>query len=406
MRKVSPVLYLPVFLCAFVFFSCSQEDNSIVDPVEPDNPVPETGTSAIERVFGDNIDLDNLYNYASPSIPGYIDKDNSAGREISDEGATLGRILFYDKQLSVNNTISCASCHQQSMAFGDPEQLSTGVNGMTGRHSMRLINSRYADETEFFWDERANSLEDQTTQPIQDHIEMGFSGQNGDPDLNALIVKLEELDYYQELFTFVYGDANITEARMQSAMAQFIRSIHSFDSRYDLGRRQVNGNNQNFPNFTEEENQGKRLFMTAPGNGGAGCNGCHRAPEFDIDPNSDNNGVTTVANMMQNMDFTVSRAPSLRDLTKTDGSLNGPMMHDGSFTTLRQVIDHYNDIMITPGNNNLDRRLRGGGPGMGPNGNGQSLQLSEVEKNALESFLRTLSGSMVYTDPKWSDPFE
>jgi len=94
--------------------------------------------------------------------------------------ATLGRVLFYDKQLSANGAIACASCHKQEFAFSDTAQQSVGLNGgLTGRHSMRLVNSRFADEVRFFWDERASSLEDQTTQPIQDHVEMGFSGENG-----------------------------------------------------------------------------------------------------------------------------------------------------------------------------------------------------------------------------------
>ena len=109
----------------------------------------------------------------------YIDDDNSGGNAITNSSVLLGRVLFYDKNLSVDNTISCASCHQQVNGFGDDARLSQGVDGMTGRHSMRLINARFGNERRFFWDERANSLEQQTTMPIQDHIEMGFSGQGG-----------------------------------------------------------------------------------------------------------------------------------------------------------------------------------------------------------------------------------
>ena len=149
------------------------------------------------------IDLDNLFNYANQAIPNYINKDNTTTNPIDDKIATLGRVLFYDTNLSNNNTIACASCHIQEFAFGDPATQSIGLNGgLTGRHSMRLVNSRFADEVRFFWDERAATLEDQTTQPIQDHIEMGFSGTNGDPDFNDLITKLSAIDYYQTLFEF------------------------------------------------------------------------------------------------------------------------------------------------------------------------------------------------------------
>ena len=119
-------------------------------------------------IIAGTIDLDNLFNYESQTVPNYITKDNTAGNTISDEAATLGRVLFYDKQLSLNNTIACGSCHMQEFAFGDTAQLSVGfVGGLTDRHAMRLVNPRFADEVHFFWDERANTLEDQTTQPIQ-----------------------------------------------------------------------------------------------------------------------------------------------------------------------------------------------------------------------------------------------
>jgi cytochrome c peroxidase len=104
---------------------------------------------------------------------------------------------------------------------------------------MRLINSRFARENKFFWDERANTLELQTTQPIQNHIEMGFSGTLGDADLNTLITKLQKIGYYQELFKYTYGSETVSENKIQLALAQFIRSIQSFDSKYDAGRALV-----------------------------------------------------------------------------------------------------------------------------------------------------------------------
>jgi len=116
---------------------------------------------------------------------------------------------------------------------------------------MRLVNARFSEEVRFFWDERAANLEDQTSQPIQDHIEMGFSGTNGDPSLDDLIAKLSNIEYYPILFEQAFGSTNITEQRMQNAMAQFIRSIQSFDSRYDQGRAQVNNRRNNFNNFTK-----------------------------------------------------------------------------------------------------------------------------------------------------------
>ncbi len=129
---------------------------------------------------------------------------------------------------------------------------------------MRLVNVRFAEETRFFWDERAATLEEQTTQPIQDNIELGFSGNDGQPAIDSLLTRLATIEYYVPLFTAAFGDANITEERMQKALAQFLRSIQSFDSRYDTGRRQVNADPQPFPNFTISENRGKQLFFAPP----------------------------------------------------------------------------------------------------------------------------------------------
>jgi len=344
------------------------------------------------------IDLNNLANYASQGQPNYITKDNTAGNPITDKGATLGRVLFYDKKLSVNNTIACASCHKQQFAFGDTACQSIGVTGaFTTRHAMRLINARFADETRFFWDERAVSLEDQTSKPIQSHDEMGFSGQNGDPGLDSLIAKMTQITYYPTLFSFVYGDPAITETRIQKALAQFVRSIQSFDSKFDAGLAQAGNLNAPFQNFTAQENQGKMLFLAPPNAGGAGCQGCHRAPEFDIDPNTRNNGVISMAGNATGMDLTNTRAPSLRDIFNPAGMLNGPLMHTGSFGSVSQVIDHYNLIPFNPANTNLDPRLAG------PASN---LQLTQAQKSALQAFIKTLSGTNVYTDPKWSSPFD
>jgi cytochrome c peroxidase len=378
--------------------SCNDNDEGTYTAITVSYP-------AVEAEFGSSVDLKNLANYANQTIPAYITKDNSGLNAISDKGATLGRVLFYDTKMSANNTISCSSCHKQEVAFGDNVVASTGVNGTTGRHSMRLINTRFATESKFFWDERAASLEIQTTMPIKDHGEMGFSGTGGDLSFNDLIIKLSAVDYYKELFKFVYGSEEITETKIQFALAQFIRSIQSFDSKYDIGRASAPNDGVNFANFTAQENQGKNLFLTPPTfnasgvrtGGGIGCAGCHRAPEFDIDPNSRNNGIIgTISGV--GIDITNTRAPSLRDLVKVDGTLNGQIMHTGVITSLQAAIGHYGTITIAPGNTNLDPRLT-------PGGFGQQLNLNATEVNAVIAFLRTLSGTDVYTNTKWSNPF-
>ena len=395
---MKPFKILPLFVVVFSVLSCNNTDEENYTPITETYP-------AVQAEFGSSVDLNNLANYANQTVPAYITKDNSLLNPITDKGATLGRVLFYDKKMSSNNTVSCSSCHKQAVAFGDNSVASTGVNGTTGRHSMRLINTRFATESKFFWDERAATLEIQTTMPIKDHGEMGFSGTNGDLNFNALITKLSAINYYKELFKFVYGSEEITETKIQFALAQFIRSIQSFDSKYDVGRAGAPNDGAPFTNFTTQENQGKNLFLTPPTfnasgvrtAGGMGCAGCHRAPEFDIDPNSRNNGI--IGNIVgTGSDVTDTRAPSLRDLVKVDGTTNGQMMHTGVITTLQQAIGHYGTINIAPGNNNLDPRLR-------PGGVGQQLNLTATEVNAVIAFLRTLSGTDVYMNTKWSNPF-
>ena len=390
-----------------------------------DDTTPVDGNSDVVQGAGDTddstesvvISLDNTFDYSNQAVPAYIQKDNTGSNVITNAGAALGRVLFYDTALSTNNQVSCSSCHQQSVGFSDSNVVSSGVNGVTARHSMRLINSRFSVETQFFWDERANSLEQQATQPIRDHGEMGFSGTNGAPTFDQLITTLANTDYYPELFTQAFGNSVITEERMQDALAQFIRSIQSFDSRYDQGRAQARNNNSNFANFTDAENEGKRLFMERgnfdaatgqrqPG-GGLGCNGCHRAPEFDIDENSRNNGVISVAGNVLETDISNTRSPSLRDLFNADGIENGPFMHDGSLATFDAVLDHYNDITVNRlENRNLDGRLNGtGGNGNNGNAQGQKLQLTAAERSAITAFMKTLTGRNIYSDPKWSNPF-
>lgn len=391
--------FFPLFSLASICFlaSCSKNDNT--------NYIPVATYPNVSNAFGNNIDLSNLKNYANQTVPAYITKDNGMSNPITDKGATLGRVLFYDKNLSSNNTISCSSCHQQAHAFGDTKIASDGINGTTARHTMRLINTRFANETKFFWDERAVNLETQTTMPIKNHTEMGFSGADGDESFNVLIAKLSQIGYYKELFKFTYGTEEITETKIQFALAQFVRSIQSFDSKYDIGRAQSPNDGAPFTNLTQQENQGKNLFLTPPVfnstgsrvSGGIGCAGCHAAPEFDIAPNSGNNGVIGILNS-SGIDITITRAPSLRDLVKTDGTVNGPMMHTGVFTDLQTVIGHYGEINLAVGNTNLDPKLR-------PGGFGQQLNLTNTEVDALIAFLKTLSGTNVYVDNKWSNPF-
>ena len=411
--RIQSFVTVTLFAGIFCIIGCSKNDEiAIIPSTTPVGTTTITTTiidpyAAIKLAFGTNIDPTNLENYANQVKPTYIVKNNLGNNVVADKTATLGRVLFYDKNLSINNTISCSSCHKQNFAFGDTAEVSAGVEGgLTIRHSMRLINTRFANEAKFFWNERAANLNIQTTMPIVDHLEMGFSGENGRGNINTLIGKLSTINYYKELFKFTFGDSVVTENRIQNALASFVSSIQSFDSKYDIGRAQVNNDNQPFPNFTATENQGKTLFLTAPvfngaglrTTGGLGCNACHNAPEFDIDPNTLNNGIIGIANSANGIDITNTRAGTLRDITNSTGAINTPMMHTGALRSLRAVINHYNTINLNPRNTNLDPRLR-------PGGNGQNLNATDAEIAAIVAFMQTLGGNNVYVNKKWSNPF-
>ncbi len=294
------------------------------------------------------------------------------GNAITDAGATLGRVLFYDRALSSNETIACASCHVQTDGFTDVDTFSEGFEGgLTGRNSMNLGNSRYYATGHFFWDERADTLEDQVLMPIQDPIEMGLT-------LEQLVERVQGQPYYPFLFEQAFGDATIDEERISLALAQFVRSILSYRAPWDEGIVATDFDPMvNFPNYSAEENLGKGLFFGPGGN----CAICHMEQQgpppipgeplqnaaifqlveavnngLDAALDNDDNGVgDATGNAMLNGVF---KSPSLRNV-----ELSGPYMHDGRFDTLREVIDHY-DSGVQP-HPNLDPRLTAPGPGGG-----------------------------------------
>jgi cytochrome c peroxidase len=307
---------------------------------------------------------------ADPSrFPNAIDNFNP----LTNEGATLGRVLFYDENLSRNNRISCGSCHLQSKGFSDPDQFSTGHEfGMTTRNSMALSNVSLLRS--YFWDSRASDLEKQVLMPVENHVEMGIEY------LDKLPKKLAAVDYYAPLFEAAFGDPSITEERIRFAMAQFLRTMVSGQSKYD------EGTTMNFENFTPLEKMGLELFTRWDSK--AKCGSCHSGELFSaswglhdigLDANPTDNGGKF-------------KAPSLRNIAVT-----APYMHDGRFKTLEEVVDHYDHgIQMSP---NLSWHLR--------NNNGPiRLNLNDLEKKALVAFLETLTDEQFLKDPKFSDPFK
>jgi cytochrome c peroxidase len=322
----------------------------------------------------------------------------------TDAGATLGRVLFYDVDLSQNHTISCASCHIQKFSFSDTAQFSEGFNGgYTPRNSMGLIHARFQKDSAFFWDDRAASLEIQTLLPIQNSIEMGLT-------LDTLVARVSAKSFYPALFQSAFGSASVTTEKISRAIAQFIRSMNTFGSRYRYGVEHTNGNPSIVPftSFTAQENLGKQLFMdTLRGN----CQACHTRNIFvqqgvkniGLDLVYTDNGVgTAFNNHSKDGMFSV---PSLINI-----ELTAPYMHDGRYKTLEQVINFYSDsIKAHP---NLSGFLREIIPGtIDPNNNTcdtcapRKIQYTTEEKSALLAFLKTLTDTIITTDARWSNPF-
>lgn len=366
-------------------------------------------TTSLTVVTNDPVLPNTPYDYATLNLPAHF-TTNAGGplptsingldntpvdNPITNHGATLGRVLFYDANLSLNRTISCASCHKANAGFSDPSVLSVGfAGGTTRRHSMTLINARWYQRGRAFWDERATTIEQQVLMPFQDATEMGLT-------LAQLIERVQEQSYYNQLFTNAFGDATVTSDRISKSLAQFVRSIVSYQSKYDVGRAQVTANGQNFPNFTTQENQGKNLFFQPIPNGGGACFGCHTTEAFNsANPGPQNNGLDAAsttdlgAGEVFNNPIFVGRfkTSSLRNI-----GLTAPYMHDGRFATLEQVVEHYNSgILAHP---TLSPALTDA------NGNPVRLNFTATQKAALVAFMHTLTDNTLATEAKWSNPF-
>lgn len=324
--------------------------------------------------------------------------DNSPGdNQISDDGATLGRVLFYDKKLSINNQTACASCHLQSKAFSDPVNFSTGFEGkLTGRNSMSIVNS--INSTGYFWDNRTARLEDMVMQPIKHQVEMGME------KMDILPLKLQQVSYYAPLFKKAFGSEEITKEKISKAMAQFLRSMTSFDSKADQTNLMNSGvfgggwGQSTDPRVTPQENHGSLLFFEK------GCTNCHSGT------NLRGWNETDFANIGLEMNYSdkgmgvtdpaqegVFKIPSLRNV-----ALTAPYMHDGRFATLRDVLHHYNSNVVD--HPNLDTRLKENPWGSGVNPP-RKLNLTENDINDMIAFLNTLTDEKLVSDAKFSDPF-
>lgn len=365
------ILLLTV-LSAFLFFlACQRQDNTIAlsIPHLPDQPFK--------------------YAELDDDVAQFV---NTAQYEVTDAGATLGRVLFYDKILSLDNSIACASCHLQEKGFADVPSFSKGIDGQElGRHTMALSN-QYNDPL-LFWDGRSESLKDLVLKPVRNHKEMGLD------NMDFLVAKIRKADYYQPLFESAFGDQEVTRDRIADAMAQFLSSMVSYRSKND---KWTMGN----ATLTQLEMDGHNIFF-----GEGRCYQCHGGTDFNtrgffFEPPINGTWGLPAANIGLDEEYAdqgfglfeeemegLFKIPSLRNVEYT-----APYMHDGRFATLDDVIEHYNSgIKDHP---NLDFSLRDWNTD-GP----MRLNLSEYNKQALKAFLLTLSDEDFVSDPKFADPF-
>jgi len=363
------------------------QDEPLRLPVLPDIPFDydaELPAYLLENNFGPEFTAQNAA----------IDNDNTpADNPVTAAGATLGRVLFYDRQLSANQTTSCASCHIQANGFSDPATRSVGLlGGRTSRHSMSLVNARFFAPGSFFWDTRSPTLEDQVLQPIVDPLEMDMA-------LDEAVAVVAAQDYYRPLFEAAFGDSEVSSEKISLALAQFVRSMVSTDSEYDRGRVQVDGPLEPFPNFSDAENAGKDLFFTGGGRP-VSCASCHVSEAFVNRPEGvGNNGLDIAggdfgAFMVTNddVDLTRFKVPSLRNI-----ALSAPYMHDGRFPSLGAVVQHYSSgVQPHP---SLSEPLRN------PDGSAFRFQFTQLEGDSLIAFLETLTDDALSSSEKWADPF-
>ncbi len=316
----------------------------------------------------DEVDaLDRPYRLSLPA--GFPSMNIPADNELTEVRVELGKMLFFDKALSRDSTVSCGSCHFQLNAFSDVVAISTGIEGRKGlRNSPPLFNLGY--HPYFFFDGGVPTLELQVLAPVQDVNEM-------DHEFPEAVARLAQNQVYQEMAQIAYGrsfDAFV----LTRAISAFERTLVSGNSAYD----KYNNGSSNALN--ESAKRGMALFNSER----LSCNGCHSGFNF-TDYSFKNNGLYVqypdsgrmrVTALPQDRDK--FKVPSLRNV-----ALTAPYMHDGSFATLPDVIEHYNSGGAA--NPQKDERI-------------QPLLLSNQEKSDLLEFLYSLTDNEFITNPNYA----
>lgn len=358
-------------------------------------------------LISEKLNLPKLPDFYNAELPEHLTRAGLTAPPIESAQATLGRVLFYDKNLSSDKTVSCASCHRQEIGFSDDRSVSVGVEGKLGtRNSIALSSvanfaAYYGSDLNgpggipFFWDNRASTAAAQNMGSMTNPLEM-----NMNHDQIEAAVKAEP--FYRPLFKLAFNDETITADRVSQAIAAFVNSMGSYQSRFDQAANDyLNKQGQytfptytaSFPQFSAAENAGKALYM-------ANCSSCH-SPNFGrpvrffsnngLDAETTDKGVGGVSFVSD--EIGTFKVPTLRNI-----AITAPYMHDGRFATLSEVIDHYsNGIKTHP---NLGTELREF------NGQAKKMNFSQQDKDNLIAFLNTLTDDVFRADERYSDPFK
>ncbi len=351
-------------------------------------------------------------NYSTePTLPQTVDNYSVS---TNDNLATLGRVLFYDRKLSLNNSISCGSCHKQEVAFSDGKQFSVGLEDVKSTRNTPAI---FPKNGKMFWDGRSDSLAQLVLMPIANHAEMKIF------DFDVLISKLKNTTYYQNLFNKAFGTNQISQDRIQKALKEFILNFNFSKNKFSSSVSTFT--NANPIPLNASESIGKNIFF-----GKGNCSSCHHIQpngygstsqwhNIGLDEVYADNGIGAVINNPeQNGAFMV---PVLLNV-----ELTAPYMHDGRFKTLEEVVEHYNSGVKN--NPNLDWELVNDSIFNTINSEAELLLLFDVnhngivenneipitpkklnlavnEKKSLVDFLKTLTDRTVLSDVRFSDPF-
>ena len=299
------------------------------------------------------------------------------------EGVTLGKRLFYDPVLSIDSSMSCASCHKQQFAFTDsPNDFSDGRYGTRmKRNTMPLFNLAWYPA--FFWDGRASSIEEQIFHPVRELNEMNLQW-------TVAVERLERSEYYKQMFYKAFGNKAIDSIQIANSIAQFLRTLISFQSKYD---QVLNGKKS----FTKDEYDG---FVLVNDQTKGDCIHCH-ITDGDVLGTTlvfSNNGLDAINNPEdfkdkgrgvvtgKTSDYGKFIVPSLRNLAFT-----APYMHDGRFKTLDEVINFYSEGVQRSAN--IDSKMgfvhQGG------------ARLTSDNKRKIIAFLLTLSDSTFIINPEF-----